>query len=761
MVAPLSTSPSSPQGDSSQFFPEFASQQEQQEQSQVYAHSSTGSAPRYTNALIHEQSPYLLQHAHNPVQWQPWCDAAFEQARRENKPVFVSIGYATCHWCHVMERESFENEDIAAQLNADYVSIKIDREERPDIDAIYMAACQALTGHGGWPLSVFMTPDKKPFFVGTYFPPRDYANRRGFPSILAAISHAWRTDREQIEQASNSITASLQRLSTTNESPPKQATDASSKQNELSPDVLLQALARYEQTFDPQYGGFGAQPKFPSPQNLLLLLRLYKRTGEQSALDMVERTIVEMRKGGVYDHIGYGFHRYSTDRFWLVPHFEKMLYDQAMMALVYIEAYQLTKNPLYAAVAEEIFTYVLRDMTSPEGGFYCAEDADSEGREGKFYVWNYQEIMELLGEENGTLFCTVYNIRPDGNFADEASGVMTGENIPHMRRSIDDIAEQFDLEPAELQARLSIIRRRLFDERDRRVHPLKDDKVLTDWNALIIAAFAIGGRVFDNALYTGAAERAWEFIQTTMTTPEKRLLHRWRAGKAGILGFLDDYAFLAWAAFELYHTTQRTSYLSACTRLCDDMLLLFAAPDGGFTLSAHDHEQLITQTKEGYDGALPSGNSIAATVLAKIGKLTGNERYLQAARTTLHAFAPAVRAYPVGFAQMLIAFDFLSQPTQEIIIAGELHDPDLLAMMRTVHEAYLPFALFVLNSSVTNASGTNASSANQLTLADFVEQVRYQRPLDGKATCYICENFACQAPITTIADLQQRLKTVS
>jgi uncharacterized protein YyaL (SSP411 family) len=691
---------------------------------------------QHTNALIHEKSPYLLQHAHNPVNWRPWNDETFAIARREEKPIFLSIGYATCHWCHVMERESFENEAVARLINEYFVAIKVDREERPDVDAIYMAACQALTGQGGWPLSVFMTPEKKPFFVGTYFPPIDHPNRPSFSRVVESIGRAWNTaaDRADIEGAGASITEQLARHAKT----------APSDITTLPADIAHQAFARYEQTYDPQYGGFGAQPKFPSPQNLLFLLRYHQRTRNEEALQMVERTLLAMRKGGVFDQIGYGFHRYSTDRFWLLPHFEKMLYDQAMLAVACVETFQVTGNKVFSRIAEEVFTYVLRDMTSPEGGFYSAEDADSEGHEGKFYVWLKHEVMQVLDEEDGELFCAVYNIREGGNFADEASGEVSGENIPHLRQTFAEIAVHHSLDADELAGRMSLARQRLFDYREARIHPLKDDKILTDWNGLMIAVLAMGARALDNALYTQAAERAWGFVQQHLKAPTGRLLHRWRDGEAAITGFLDDYAFMAWGALELYHTTFNTAYLHDCVLLCEEILRLFAAEDGGFHLSADDNEQLILSTKEAYDGAIPSGNSIAATVLARCGKLTSNARFLAAAERTVHTFASAIQSYPTGFAQMLIAHDFLTQPTQEIILAGSPHDITLAAMTALVAQTYLPFSVVALNTLPDALSG-------------LVEQAAYQTAVNGNATAYLCENFSCQQPITSIDELRAAL----
>jgi uncharacterized protein YyaL (SSP411 family) len=707
------------------------------------AHVSPDSAT-FTNALIHEQSPYLLQHAHNPVNWRAWSDATFELAKREDKPIFLSIGYATCHWCHVMERESFENVNTSDFINEHYIAIKVDREERPDIDAIYMSVCQALTGHGGWPLTIFMDADKKPFFAGTYFPPENHPNRPGFPYLLQHIENAWRTERSKIVESCEAI---VEHLSAKKQTTNNAATPALT----LPTDILHQTFSRYEQTFDPHYGGFGSQPKFPSPQNLLLLLRYHKRTGNTAPLAMVERTLRAMRKGGVFDQLGYGFHRYSTDREWLVPHFEKMLYDQAMMALACLETFQITRDEAYSRIAEEIFTYVLRDMTDANGGFYSAEDADSEGHEGKFYVWRSEEVRAVLGDGDGYLFAALYNFSDEGNFEDEATRERTGDNIPHLRLSLEDFATAHSIDADELRARISTMRERLFTHREKRVHPLKDDKILTDWNGLMIAAFAFGGRVLDNALYTQVAERALEFIQTKMFAKNedgdmKRLLHRYRLGNDAIPAFLDDYAFVAWGAFELYQTTFSLKYLETTLFLCDEMLRLFAnTEDGGFYFSAEDNERLIVRTQEAYDGAIPSGNSIAASVLARVGKLTSRTHYTDAAKRTIAHFAAHVQQHPTGFAQMLMAHDMLSGGvTQEIIIAGSTMDIATHEMLRCIADAYLPHAVMAFNHTPHSVK-------------HFIEQAEYQTSANGAATAYFCENFTCKAPMTDVGEVRRAL----
>lgn len=684
----------------------------------------------YTNALVHEKSPYLLQHAHNPVNWRAWNDETFQLAQEQDKPVFLSIGYSTCHWCHVMEHESFEDEGIAALLNEHFIAVKVDREERPDVDAVYMAVCQAMTGHGGWPLSVFLTPGKKPFYIGTYFPKENRFNRPGFRYVLEQIAAKWREDRSSIENTGSSILTSMHERAEETFSAP------------LTDGIFDAAFSRYSQAFDDEYGGFGGRPKFPSPHNLLFLLRYYRRTGNTNALTMVERTLSQMRKGGLFDHIGYGFHRYSTDSHWLLPHFEKMLYDQAMLCMAYTEAYQLTGKAVYRQTAEEILTYVLRDMTSPDGGFYSAEDADSEGVEGKFYVWTTAELQQLLGEEDGTLFAKVYRFEEEGNFAEEATGHKTGENIPHFSMSIDEYAEMNDLNAEELHRQMSRLRQQLFDVRERRVHPAKDDKILADWNGLMIAALAKAGRALGKKEYTAAARRAFDFVLTSMCDGAQ-LLHRWRDGEAAVPAFLDDYAFLAWGALELYETTFEVTLLGQARQLCDDALRLFGDETGGFRQSSAGHEQLIVPVKEAYDGAIPSGNSVMASVLARLGKLFGNTDYLNRAHLTVQTFGRQLTSYPMGFAHMLTALDFLVLPTQEIVIVGA--DATAQSMLDILAEHYLPFAVVVHNDGSED-------------LLQLVEFVRYQQPVDGQATAYICENYTCSAPLTDAEELRNRLR---
>ncbi|MDQ7785669.1 MAG: thioredoxin domain-containing protein, partial [Desulfomonilaceae bacterium] len=521
--------------------------------------SAQGDGPfsreRTGNRLLNEKSPYLLQHAYNPVDWYPWGPEAFEKARTEQKPIFLSIGYSTCHWCHVMEHESFENEETAALMNGTFVSIKVDREERPDLDHLYMSVAQMMTGRGGWPLNVIMTPDKRPFFAGTYFPKESRFGRIGMDDLCNRIAELWSTRRDEVLQSAGKIVSAIRQV------PDEQPGEAPDKS------VLESAFRQLSQRFDPRRGGFGEAPKFPTPHNMLFLLRYWKRTGDSSALHMVEKTLEALRRGGVYDHVGFGFHRYSTDAEWLVPHFEKMLYDQAMLATAYLEAYQATGNDLYGRTADEIFTYVLRDMTSPQGGFYSAEDADSEGEEGKFYVWTLEEVRRILDDEEAEAVTEAFSLTADGNFREEATGRITGANIPHMRKSLDQVARTLDIPVEHARDLVERARRKLFEAREKRIHPHKDDKILTDWNGLMIAALAKGARVLGKPEYARAAAQAADFILGTLRSGDGRLLHRYRDGEAGLPAHVDDYAFFIWGLLELYEASFEVKYLKTALDL--------------------------------------------------------------------------------------------------------------------------------------------------------------------------------------------------
>ncbi|BCU80954.1 thioredoxin domain-containing protein [Polycladomyces abyssicola] len=675
---------------------------------------------RKPNRLIHEKSPYLLQHAYNPVDWYPWGEEAFEKAKREDKPIFLSIGYSTCHWCHVMERESFEDPEVAEVLNRDFVSIKVDREERPDVDHIYMTVCQAITGHGGWPLTIIMTPDKKPFFAGTYFPKESRYGRRGLMEILQRIAVVWKQDRSNMLRAGDKITELLEK----NLDPVAEG--------ELTAEVLDRAFEQFRSQFDPRWGGFGDAPKFPRPHDFLFLLRYWKRTGNQHALEMVERTLTMMHRGGIYDHLGYGFARYSVDERWLVPHFEKMLYDNALLALAYLEAYQATGKEIYAQVAREIFTYVLRDMTDPEGGFYSAEDADSEGEEGKFYVWTPEEIQDVLGEADGELFVECYGVTPEGNFE--------GKNILNLLDvSWETIATRKGMTLHELERKMSEAREKLFEVREKRVHPHKDDKVLTSWNGLMIAALARGGRVLGDERYTAAAEKAVSFIWRYLRREDGRLLARYRDGEAAYLAYVDDYAYLAWGLLELYEAGFDVSHLEKAIELTHQMLDLFADEEkGGLFFYGRDAEQLLTRPKEVYDGALPSGNSVAACNLIRLARMTGDPEWESQAERQLRAFGETVKHSPIAHSFFLTAAQWALGPTKEIVIVGKKDAEDTRQMIQQAHRTYLPDAVLLFKPE-----GEPTETLD--TIAPFTKE---QHTLDGRATVYVCENHACHAPAT-------------
>lgn len=648
------------------------------------------------NGLATEKSPYLLQHAHNPVVWYPWGDEAFAKAKAEDKPVFLSVGYSTCHWCHVMERESFEDEEVAAVLNRHFVSIKVDREERPDIDTIYMAVCQAMTGSGGWPMTIVMTPDKKPFFAGTYFPKRSTRGMPGLIELTQRIAELWRTDRQQLIDSSHQITETIEKSMFAHSG------------GDIPIDALHRAFNHFKSSFDPQYGGFGIAPKFPTPHNLTFLLRYWKMTGNKDALKMAEKTLDSMYRGGIYDHIGFGFSRYSTDKKWLVPHFEKMLYDNALLAIAYLEAYQATHKEQYARAAREIFTYVLRDMTSPEGGFYSAEDADSEGKEGKFYVWTPDEIREVLGEELGSKYCSTYDITKPGNFE--------GKNIPNLIEH--GYAEGF-----------ADAREKLYKYRDKRIHPFKDDKILTSWNGLMIAALALGSRVLDDSGYAKNAEHAVDFILKHLRRDDGRLMARYRHGETAHLGYVDDYAFLVWGLLELYETTFREEYLTLAVELTRDMMRLFGDKDGGgLFLYGSDAEALIARPKELYDGAIPSGNSAAAVNLIRLARLTGDDELAQTAQAQFQAFGGTVTEIPTGHTHFLTAACLNLAPPIEVALAGEPGRDDLAQLVRVVNTEFSPNMVISLNQPG-------------------------KTPVDGKAAAYVCKEFSCIPPVTDREEL--------
>jgi hypothetical protein len=678
-----------------------------------------------TNRLAGEKSPYLLQHASNPVDWYPWGEEAFTRARREDRPVFLSIGYSTCHWCHVMAHESFENEEAAALLNGAFVCVKVDREERPDLDHLYMTACQMMTGSGGWPLTVVLTPDRRPFFAATYIPRETRLGRTGLMDLVPKIVHLWRTRRQDVLESAGRVLQALQ----------ESGKDA--PEEDLPKDILDRAYGELRDRFDHESGGFGERPKFPVPHQILFLLRYSRSTRTGWALEMAERTLKAMRAGGIWDHVGFGFHRYSTDDQWHLPHFEKMLYDQALQALAYTEAFQVSGNPLYRSVAGDIMTYVLRDLADPGGGFCSAEDADSEGEEGTFYVWKAEEIRRILGKEAARAFGEAYQVREEGNYLEEATGQRTGRNTLHWRGD----------PPAELPPDLEKARRTLFAAREKRPRPHRDDKVLTDWNGLMLAALARAAASGDSRC-AQAYRRCLAFFSETMLS-NGMLLHRWRDGEAAISANVDDYAFLIRGLIEGYQAFLDPSLLAAAIRLqaeqdrrfWDDRL-------GGYFFSPAENRDLLVRKKQIYDGAIPSGNSVSALNLALLGRLTGESGHEERAVRILRCFSSAVAAMPSAYTMLMAALDFLTNPSYEIVIVGDPAAPDTAALLTVVRERYLPGGTILLRPV-----GRGAGEIGKI--APFVKDMK---PVGGKAAVYVCRHFSCREPVTDPRKLRDVLE---
>ncbi len=693
--------------------------------------TETGKNPGKPNHLIREKSPYLLQHAENPVAWYPWGEAAFRKAREDDKPIFLSIGYATCHWCHVMAHESFEDEEVAEILNQHFVSIKVDREERPDVDQVYMSVCQALTGQGGWPLSIFMTSEGDPFFAGTYFPKTGRMGMMGFTELLQRVAALWRKDRAKILTGSGDILQALRK-----EVPPGFG------ETSLDLGVLKKGYAQLERFYDDRWGGFQSAPKFPTPHHLTFLLRWFRRSGDPQARKMVERTLEAMRQGGIFDQLGLGFHRYSVDEKWLIPHFEKMLYDQALLAMAYTEAYLALGKKEYGKVSREIFTYILRDMTSPQGGFYSAEDADSEGHEGRFYVWRPEEVKKHLGREEGELFCRFYGVGPEGNFEE-------GDSVLHIPRPVEHFAAGEKMDPGELGKILERGREKLFHVRKERIHPLKDDKILTSWNGLMIAALAQGYQALQDPLFSDAACRAADFILERMRTPQGRLYRRWREGEVAISGFLEDYAFLVWGLIELYEATFRIRYLEEAFLLNQMMIELFGEKErGGFYFSGKDNESLITRSKELYDGATPSGNSVAALNLLRLARMTGTIDLEKEVEGLLRTFSSTAAEAPMAFTQFLNFLDFYLGPSQEIVLVGDPDWETSRAMTAAIQQQFHPNKVLLFR----------AEDDTGKKLAELCPFVEGMKSMDRKATAYLCQGYSCKTPLTDLAALLGALK---
>ncbi|MFN2202279.1 MAG: thioredoxin domain-containing protein [Caldilineaceae bacterium] len=683
---------------------------------------------RIPNRLSQETSPYLLQHAYNPVDWYAWGEEALEAARVEDKPIFLSVGYSACHWCHVMERESFEDESTAALMNDLFISIKVDREERPDLDAIYMEAVQAMTGQGGWPMSVFLTPGGQPFYGGTYFPPEPRYGMPSFKQVLESVAAAYRERRQQVDQQAQNLTEALSR-----------AAVLESDVDNVSTSVLDDALWQLEQSFDDAHGGFGSQPKFPQPMILDFVQTQYLRTGELDTLYMAERTLEQMAIGGIYDQLGGGFHRYSVDAVWLVPHFEKMLYDNAQLLRTYLHAWQITGRPLYRQVTEETIDYVLREMTSPYGGFYSTQDADSEGEEGKFFVWTPAEIEELLDPQTAGVFETYYGVSDRGNFE--------GKNILYVSRSEEQVAERFGLEPGTVAQMLAGARETLFARRQQRVAPARDEKILTEWNGLMVHALAECGVVLDRTDALEAARSAANFILEEMSQQDGKLLRSYKDGRARLNAYLEDYASFIRALIALYEADFDLRWLAEASRLTQIMFDQFHDEErGGFYQTGIDHEQLVVRRKDYIDNAIPSGNSLAAESLIRLANLLGNDEYRKEAASIVLTVQELMGRQPAGFGRMLMNQDALLARSTEIAIVG---DPDLAetqALLRAVRRRYHPNAVVALK---------RPGEENPLPVLEGRSLV------DGKPAAYVCENYACKLPVTEPDALAEQLAVVA
>lgn len=698
--------------------------------------------PGRPNRLVNETSPYLLQHAYNPVDWYPWGPEALARAQAEDKPILLSVGYSACHWCHVMAHESFEDPETAALMNELFINVKVDREERPDIDAIYMEAVQAMTGHGGWPMTVFLTPEGKPFYGGTYFPPEPRYNMPSFRQLLLAIADAWENRRRELLAAGDRLADALNRSAALRPA-----------DTPLTVELLHRAAARLLRGFDRVEGGFGGAPKFPQPMNLDFLLQHYLRTGDQAALHAVTFTLTKMANGGIYDQLGGGFHRYSTDDEWLVPHFEKMLYDNAQLARIYLHAWQITGEPLFGRVVEETLNYVLREMTSPEGGFYSTQDADSEGEEGKFFLWRPEEIVALLGKEDGRLFCGYFGVTPRGNFREGGPGA----NILHVRRELSVVAADLDVTPERLAQAVERGRKILFETRERRVHPGRDDKILAEWNGLMLHAFAEAGAALDRPDYIQVAVRAAEFVLGRMSEPANqrpsvirhspiRLFRTHKDGRAHLNAYLEDYAAVALGLIALYQATFELRWLQTAAGLAETILTQFRDPAGpGFFQTANDHEQLIARRKDFIDSAVPAGNSLTAELLLRLARLLGRSAYVNDATGIFSLMADGMREQPAAFGRLLCALDLYLNPGYEIAIIGDPTELDTRRLVAEVHRRILPNSVVALA-----APGDEAARA-------FVPLLAGRGLVGGKAAAYVCRNYACNLPVTDPAALAQQL----
>jgi uncharacterized protein YyaL (SSP411 family) len=681
------------------------------------------------NHLLGQKSPYLLQHVHNPVDWHPWGEEAFSKAREEDKPIFLSIGYSTCHWCHVMEKESFENNSVAEILNRTFISIKVDREERPDIDTVYMAVCQAMSGSGGWPLSIIMTPEKKPFFATTYIPRESRFGMLGMLDVLPKIENLWKNNRNDILSSAGKVADAM-----------KQNAEIKFKA-EIEPGLPEKAFNEISSTFDNVNGGYGNAPKFPSAHRLIFLLRYSQLSGNSEIRSQIEFTLEKMSAGGIYDQIGGGFHRYSTDEKWLLPHFEKMLYDQALLAIAYTEAYQATGREDFAASARDILNYVIRDMTSPEGAFYSAEDADSEGEEGKFYVWDYKELFAVLPNDDALIAVRYFNVDDEGNFTDPVHG-NSGKNIFHLNKSKAKIASEFEISQQELESRLSKIREKLFQHREKRVKPSKDTKILADWNGLMIAAMAKASGVFNCEDYMKSAARASDFILARMRNGKGEMFHRSMDGENAVEGQLDDYAFMVWGLIELYEAGFDVKYLQAALELNKIAISNFRdSVHENYYMTGEKSEKMIFRPKVNFDGALPSGNSVQAMNLLRLSGFTADTDFEMLAAESLNASAQLINRYPGSFTNYLNALLY-AENSSEIVICGKSKSKTATEYANILRSKYLPFKslLFVPE---------NEAEASIFKIASFAKDYKM---LDGKSTVYVCKKHICSKPVTDIEE---------
>lgn len=673
------------------------------------------------NRLVFEKSPYLLQHARNPIDWWPWGEAAFEKAHQEDKPVLLSVGYTTCHWCHVMEHESFEDQEVAALVNENFIPIKVDREERPDIDEVYMQVTQGITGSGGWPMTVAMTPEKDAFFAGTYFPKESIAGRFGFKHIITELGKAWRERREEVEESARSVSRQLGEIL------------GASPGGDLDLGVFDAAFDELSSQYDAGKGGFARSPKFPVTPNLLFLLRVHRRTGNAEALAMVEKTLTEIRRGGIYDQVGFGIYRYSTDADWLLPHFEKMLYDQALVTMAYLEVYQVTGKERYARTAREILTYVLRNLTDPEGGFYSAEDADSEGKEGKFYLWTNSEVKQVLGEDDGKFFIETFHFEEEGNFLEEVTREKTGTNIPHLKEELLN----------EKQMRVDGLLQKLFNHRETRIHPQKDDKILTDWNGLMIAAFARAAQVLGDEDYAESARKATDFVLDKLTSKGGRLVKRYRQGEAGLTAHFEDYAFMIWGLLDVYEMNFDLKYLAKAIELQEIADKFFWDKiEGGYFTVAEDAEQMIVRAKKIYGGPIPSGNSVAIGNLVRLHRMTGQPHFATRGDELIRAFSAELAKNSAVYPLALTFLDFHFGPSYEIVISGGEGEE----MVDALRNAFIP------NKVIIRRTSENAEALAEL--APFTEELGSQ---GGQATAYVCQNFTCQLPTIEVEKLMQSL----